>query len=294
MIRAAAAALASALALAFPAAAAAAPALWMLEDDDTRIYLFGTVHDVPSELEWRNETIDRAIDESDMLVTEVDIGFNPFNSLGYFAEAAFDPSLPPVRERIDPSLHDAFAQKVAASDYPESFYDKLDTWAVAEFLSSVDTFEGYDSGVEIQLQDLFDTQGKPREHLETVQFQVTMSDRHSPALQRHSLEYVLTETDPGEAGLRALIDEWVKGKEMDLETLFGAVDPDYVDARPDLTEEEMDVLLYSRNRNWVEWLGERLERPGTVFMAVGAAHLGGARSVIDYLEKGGYAVKRVQ
>jgi len=53
-------------------------------------------------------------------------------------------------------------------------------------------------------------------------------------------------------------------------------------------------LLIGRNRNWAEWLDERLDRPGTVFVAVGAGHLAGKESVQDQLAARGIGAARVQ
>ena len=43
-----------------------------------------------------------------------------------------------------------------------------------------------------------------------------------------------------------------------------------------------------------EWVDERLDEPGTVFMAVGAGHLSGNKSVPDLLAERGIATSRVQ
>ena len=51
----------------------AGPALWKVADDDTTIYIFGTVHALPETIEWMDETIADALDKSDELVTEIDI-----------------------------------------------------------------------------------------------------------------------------------------------------------------------------------------------------------------------------
>jgi uncharacterized protein YbaP (TraB family) len=55
-----------------------------------------------------------------------------------------------------------------------------------------------------------------------------------------------------------------------------------------------EALLYSRNANWAEWIDTRLDEPGTVFIAVGAGHLAGAKSVQDYLAQKGITVARVK
>ena len=44
-------------------------------------------------------------------------------------------------------------------------------------------------------------------------------------------------------------------------------------------------LLTSRNANWAGWIEQRLEQPGTVFIAVGAGHLAGEGSVQDHLRE---------
>jgi uncharacterized protein YbaP (TraB family) len=53
-------------------------------------------------------------------------------------------------------------------------------------------------------------------------------------------------------------------------------------------------LLYARNRNWAQWIDDRLDQPGTVFMAVGAGHLAGKESVQDALATRGIQSVRVQ
>ena len=52
-------------------AVAAGPALWKVADDDTTIYLFGTVHVLPQGVEWYDATIAKALEGSDILVTEI-------------------------------------------------------------------------------------------------------------------------------------------------------------------------------------------------------------------------------
>ena len=47
------------------------PALWKVSDEDTTIYLFGTVHVLPKELVWYDAEIDAALSASDTIVTEI-------------------------------------------------------------------------------------------------------------------------------------------------------------------------------------------------------------------------------
>ena len=56
----------------------------------------------------------------------------------------------------------------------------------------------------------------------------------------------------------------------------------------------MERLLWQRNRAWADWMAKRLDTPGTVFVAVGAGHLAGPRSVQADLAAKGLRVRRVQ
>ena len=85
--------------------------------------------------------------------------------------------------------------------------------------------------------------------------------------------------------LEGMVEAWKKG---DAEELARIMNKD--EDEPAL----MEKLLYARNRTWAQWIRARLEKPGTVFVAVGAGHLAGAGSVQDDLGKMGIASSRVQ
>ena len=55
-----------------------------------------------------------------------------------------------------------------------------------------------------------------------------------------------------------------------------------------------ELLLTQRNKAWADWIKARLDKPGTVFMAVGAGHLAGPGSVQDQLSARGLAATRLQ
>ena len=54
-----------------------------------------------------------------------------------------------------------------------------------------------------------------------------------------------------------------------------------------------DVLIYNRNRNWVEMMPDMMAEQPTLF-AVGAAHLCGEQGVLKLLEEAGYTVEGVK
>ena len=54
-----------------PAKIEAKPAMWVVKDADTTIYLFGTVHILKPEISWFNGAVKSAFDGSDRLVLEL-------------------------------------------------------------------------------------------------------------------------------------------------------------------------------------------------------------------------------
>ena len=50
------------------------PGLWKVADEDTTIYLFGTVHALPESVEWYRGPIEQALAQTQELVTEIPSG----------------------------------------------------------------------------------------------------------------------------------------------------------------------------------------------------------------------------
>jgi uncharacterized protein len=83
-----------------------------------------------------------------------------------------------------------------------------------------------------------------------------------------------------------MLDAWSRGDLKGIARTF--------DDETQMSPELKDALMRRRNARWAEWLARRLDRPGTVFVAVGAGHLAGADSVQKMLEARGIKAKRVQ
>ena len=53
------------------------------------------------------------------------------------------------------------------------------------------------------------------------------------------------------------------------------------------------ILIADRNAKWGQWIANRLDRPGIVFVAVGSGHLSGKDSVQQWLAARGIATSRI-
>jgi uncharacterized protein YbaP (TraB family) len=282
----------AATACAVPAAEpkAAAPAMWKVADSDTTIYLFGTIHLLPPGTKWRSPAFDKAAAGSDTLVVETVIDeAHPEATMGELFKLAISDGLPPLTARVPADKKVAFQAAIAKSGIPAAVLDKMDTWAAAFMLLSVQFKDlGLDpaSGVESTLRKQFSAGGKPIDQLETNAEQLGFLDRLSEDAQRQFLIGVVEDAAAMKDQFDGMLRDWTHGDVKGIAESFNA---DLGDAA-----ELKDALLVRRNANWARWVRGRLDKPGTVMVAVGAGHLAGDQSVVSFLQKEGVKVTRVQ
>ena len=275
-----------------PAAApqAASPAMWKVADEDTTIYLFGTIHLLPKDTKWRSPAFDQAAAGSDTLVIETVIDErNPAATIGELFKLAVSDGLPPLAERVPASKKAALASAIAKSGMPPQAFDKLETWAAAFLLLGVQFKDlGLDpgSGVESALKKQFEAGGKQIGQLETNAEQLGFFDRLSEDAQRKFLAAVLEDSATMKPLFSGMLDAWSRG---DVKGIAESFNTDLADS-PELK----DALLVQRNNNWARWVKGRLDQPGIVLVAVGAGHLAGDQSVLAVLEGQGVKIIRVQ
>lgn len=262
------------------------PALWVVKDEDTTIYLFGTVHILKPGLGWFDEAVKDAFDKSDRLVLEM-VEPSPAETQTLFSKLAIDTSGKTLRSKMTDSDRPIYEAAIGKIGLPVAALDPLDPWAAAVTLSVVNMQkQGFDanSGVEKQLTAAANASKKPIGGVETMEFQLGVFDAIPEAEQIRFLIETAKMTDD-------------TGKMMDrMVELWGTPDPDGLGQ---LMNEGMtsrvlyDALLTNRNANWAKWIQAQMEKPGVTFMAVGAGHLSGPTSVQALLPAYGLTAQRV-
>ena len=118
--------------LAAPAAQAqtvkdADPALWVVKDADTTVYLFGTVHALKPGLSWFDEAVKAAFDKSDELVLEM-VEPDAATMQGLILKTGVNLEGPTLTERLPADKREAFARAAADSGVPAVALDRFDPW----------------------------------------------------------------------------------------------------------------------------------------------------------------------
>lgn len=280
-------------ALATPPAAATAtpgaarPALWLVSDADTRIYLFGTIHALPPGVEWFGGTLAQAFEESDELVTEI-IEEEPATMQALVLDRATLPQGTSLRSLLAADDRAALEKSLGSIGLPPASFDGFEPWYAAIALSTMPMMRsGYarELGVEHVLDARARELGHGRSAVETAAYQLSLFDSFPLPVQKRYLAEVVANLPTMTDDLGRMVDAWKQGDATTLAKIMNAAEDD-----PQLLE----TLLVNRNRAWAGWIARRLDRPGTVFFAVGAGHLAGTGSVQDQLVELGLKAQRIQ
>jgi len=273
-----------------PAVHIAHPALWAVSDADTTIYLFGTIHLLPSDYKWRTPKFDQAVAGSQQLVVETIVDENnPQQMMAALASLAFSPGLPPLVDRVPPAKRPALEAAMKKSGLPVQAFDKMETWAAAFMLLGNQFREmglKNGEGVETVLRNAFKNQGKSIGELESNKEQLSFFDKLPEQAQRALLEGAIEDNKAMNSDFSQMLSAWARG---DVDAIAKSFNRD-LSSSPELRQ----ALLERRNANWSHWVEQRMASPGAVMVAVGAGHLAGNGSLVDLLKRQGYKVRRLQ
>lgn len=261
------------------------PALWKVSDKDTTIYLFGTVHILPSGIDWYQGKVAEAFEGSQELVTEI---VQDGSAQADMTQLAALPQGQTLRAMLAPEDRAKYEAALGVLGLPPEMFDGYEPWLAALTLSILPlTHEGLspDNGVDEALGIKAKARGLPHGALETPEYQLSLFDSLPIATQKVYLSQVVRDMPTVTAEIARMTDAWKTGDAAALAELMNAQE-DYPGMR--------EILLTNRNKAWAGWVKQRLTKPGTVFLAVGAGHLAGDGSVQEQLAAQGIASQRLQ
>jgi uncharacterized protein YbaP (TraB family) len=263
--------LAAALAAGTPAALAPqqahdSPAIFVVRDADTTIYIFGTFHALDAKTQWFNEPIKTAFDQSQELVLETLIPETP-------------------------------AKPSASKDIPQ--YQPLPVTPSASFLATtrmaIDAGKSQGmavgNGADMILRRAAELSGKPVEGLETLEFQLNMFDRipNAAAAAPPQPGAPVEGADGAMVSLSKAMAEMQSAWKSGYQSVFVRMLGQLQQNSPDTYR----VMFIERNARWADWIASRMQAPGTVFIAVGAGHLAGKDSLLVRLAEHGIESTRL-
>lgn len=259
--------------------------MWLVEDADTHIYMLGTMHALPAGTDWDCCKVADAIGAADELMLE--LSPRELATAGEIFQRLAPRSAPlAMKARLSGP---ALAGYRAIESDGDLGGDALDDWAVLVLMGQRVARRAELSpadGVEAGLTAAFQKAGKPISGLESARTQLMLFETLDPAAQRALLVQAAENAAHAERDVLAMTAAWSRG---DADALAKVVNED-VDKVPAARK----AIITDRNRRWTAWVKRRMNRPGTVLMAVGAGHLVGDDGVPAMLAAEGYGVVRLQ
>ncbi|HEY8585988.1 MAG TPA: TraB/GumN family protein [Rhodanobacter sp.] len=255
--------------------ATANPALWAVKDADTTIYLFGTVHLMPKDASWHYPALEQALAESGTLYVE-QVDDDPANMAALVLRLGMDFSHP-LTDQLGSA--DAHRLRILANrlDVPGGMrtLNVMRPWLAALTLAmaplkkaGLDPEHGVDKNLRAQMTDA----GKQVRGLETAEQQIRLLADMPRSMELALLRSTMRDADKGTLKLDQLIAAWKAG---DVDAIARIGNDDLRQREPRLYQ----TMLVQRNQAWANRIATMLEQPGTILVAVGAAHLAGPDSV---------------
>lgn len=261
--------------LLLPAIAYARPALWVVKDADTTIYLFGTVHLLPKDTDWRSPALDRALHDSSRLVVEI-VDDDQANMTALVLRYGLDPAHP-LSSLLTADEQGRLQRAARMTGVPggSAGLNMMRPWLAALTLAATPlTKAGLDpaQGVDKQLRTAMTAAGKPVSGLETAEQQIRFLADMPQSLQLALLRSTLRDSEHAKVQFTAILDAWQRGDDAAIAKLENAL---MQREQPRLYQR----LVVDRNKSWAARIKAMLDQPGIMFVAVGAAHLAGPDSV---------------
>ena len=275
------------VAMCFSAIAAKAdPAMWVIKDQDSTIYLIGTLHILRPEAVWQSEKVKKATADSTELWLEVSDPDNEAGVVPLIQKYGLDPQKP-LSTKLSATQKEKFRKIVSDYNVPLANLEPMKPWLAAVTLVVLPFQKaGYDpkAGVDQALKKQAEKEGDKVRGFETMENQIRMLADLPERDQIALLESALEDVAEGLALVDRLAKAWTEG---DMKTISDYLVDELKSEAPGLYEK----LFVERNIRWGKKIEEILKGSGVQQIAVGAGHLAGPDSVQTQLTKRGIKVE---
>ncbi|OYU53717.1 MAG: TraB/GumN family protein [Alphaproteobacteria bacterium PA1] len=264
-----------------PVSQKATPAMWVVKDRDTTIYLFGTFHLMAPGIDWNHGKVKAAFESADTLKLEIANIEAEAPIIGnLMASKGQLPAGQTIYDGLTEAQKTALSAIIAQSGFPPEAIQQMRPW-MGSLILSLGLYQklGLDpnQGVDKTLDGLARAANKPVEGFETGAEQIGFFANLTDDQQKAMLVSTIEDWDQATTMLNDMIDAWKTGNADKLGDLMNTS----LRSQPELSK----LILADRNKRWADWIATRMATPGTVFVAVGAGHLSGPDSVQAFLKQ---------
>jgi uncharacterized protein len=252
-------------------------------------YVYGTIHMIPAgDYFLPNGTLS-AIENSKKMYFEIDMkDMSDMSKLMGLMNKIFMKDGLTLKKLLSEEDYTFVSKKLSDMGLPMFMMDRVKPL----FLSALGMAdmgpnaikEGKVKSYEMEFYEIAQDKNLPTAGLETIDFQISVFDSIPYTEQAKMLVDGLKKSDTDNDEFKSMVQIY---KNQDIKAMSDMMSG----GASDFSKHE-DLLLGSRNKNWIPLIAASAKKEPT-FFAVGAGHLGGVNGVINLLRKEGYKVKSI-
>lgn len=263
--------------------------LWEVRDPLHVVYLMGSVHIMPASVHPLDPVMEKAFDEAEELVLEIDLSQQSAGDVGAKLEKLGTyPEGDSLRQHLSKNAQDFLTEFLPLFGITFNQVTRYRPWFLADALSARYLEERglrNELGIDNYFLRKANRRGLPIAGLEEMSAQTALNvDGSDLEAEAYLLGTLLNLTEV-EKAVQRMAKAWRKG---DLDTLNRLIDVQAA-ADPKLTQR----MFSERNRQWLPAIERRIRGQRNVLIIVGAGHLIGQEGIVSLLRARGYEVRRL-
>lgn len=264
--------------------------IWEVQTDTAPLYLLGSIHFANSGFYPLRREIERAFNQSDNLVVEVDIAMaDPLVTQQLLMRLGTYQGQETLRDHISDSTYRLLVNHLNQQNLPVELFLKQKPGMLVMTLTSMELIKhGLSPDQGIDLHFLSRARGtKNILELETLeeQLDLLLNTEHGDQMLKQTVEEF---SGYGEL-IKSITTAWKQGNTRKLEEIL--IDMplrEYPESRP-----TFEKMFIQRNLKMTEKIKAYLKSGQSHFVVVGAGHLIGNGSIVDLLRRAGYRVTQL-
>jgi uncharacterized protein len=244
-------------------------------------YLFGTMHVLCADDATLSDTLKQAIKYCDRIYFELDMD-NMMEIMGSMKYMRMNDGIK-LNELLTKEEYEKVENYFKSNPValPLSMLNRFKPFVISSLIGQQMMDCPQKNGMEELIMRESKQYHKEIRGLETTEFQASIFDSIPYEKQAKELVNYIDSIDSYKKVTLEMVEVYRQQNLDRMDTLMHKSDPGM--------DEYMDLLLYSRNRHWVQQMPDIMKQHGALF-AVGAGHLPGEQGVINLLRKKGYRV----
>lgn len=276
--------------LLFSGALCATSSVWQVNHGGQKLYIGGTVHQLPASEFPLPAEFDKAYQQAKKLVFEVELSqmAAPGYDLLFMSHAKYQDGRT-LSSVLSPENYQHLQQVATGFGIDITGFEqfKPDYILMSIMQSKLQQLGMAGDGVDMYFYNKGSQDGKSKDFLETTEQQLAILLSISDGFENDLVAEKLAKLDDTEQVVKQVLTAWRSGNSEALTTLSADM------LNTEVGQREYQRVLTERNNNWVEQLEAMLQTTETEFVLVGVMHLAGPGNVLDLLAERGYQVQQL-